>query len=245
MVLGAVIAILILALFFIKEKLLIRFCAFLVILLTAGFFLSYWEIIRREWLLYFSYAVLALMAGIGVSQKSLRPAFVIALGIPISVIATFAALYFGKFTLNVMTLSGLALGVGMLVDNGIVVLENIFAHRERKHKGSSLDIGQVGQDMDKTENVKCQDLTPIEGSAEVFNAITASTLTTMVVFLPLVFVNPEISLLYTGFSMSVILSLLFSLLVAVTLIPTVSARISFSTAGTKPTEPPPDYPNDL
>ncbi len=210
MVLGAVIAILILALFFIKEKLLRRLCAFLVILLTAGFFLSYWEIIRREWLLYFSYAVLALMAGIGVYQKSLRPAFVIALGIPISVIATFAALYFGKFTLNVMTLSGLALGVGMLVDNGIVVLENIFAHREKnKEKFKSA----------------------IEGSTEVFIAITASTLTTMIVFLPLVFVNPEISLLYAGFSMSVILSLFFSLLVAVTLIPAVSARISFSTAG--------------
>lgn len=237
MILGAVIAILILALFFIKEKPLIKLCVFLVALLTAGFFLSYWEIVPRQALLYFSYVVLTLMAGIGVYQKSLRPTFVIALGIPISVIATFAALYFGKFTLNVMTLSGLALGVGMLVDNGIVVLENIFAHRERK--GSSLD-------------VKCQDLAPmhksaIEGSAEVFIAITASTLTTMIVFLPLVFVNPEISLLYTGFSISVILSLFFSLLVAVTLIPAVSARISFSTstAGTELTGPQGDYQRDL
>jgi HAE1 family hydrophobic/amphiphilic exporter-1 len=164
------------------------------------------------------------MAGIGVYQKSLRPTFVIALGIPISVIATFAALYFGKFTLNVMTLSGLALGVGMLVDNGIVVLENIFAHRE---KGSSLHESAV------------------EGSTEVFIAITASTLTTMIVFLPLVFVNQEISLLYAGFSMSVILSLFFSLLVAVTLIPAVSARISFSTAGTELREPQGDYQKDL
>lgn len=228
MILGAVIAILILALFFIKEKLLIRLCSFLVILLTAGFFLSYWEIIPRQTLLYFSYAVLALMAGIGVYRKSLRPTFVIALGIPISVIATFAALYFGKFTLNVMTLSGLALGVGMLVDNGIVVLENIFAHRE-KEKG------------------KEKGLIPsaIKGSTEVFIAITASTLTTMIVFLPLVFVNPEISLLYAGFSMSVILSLFFSLLVAVTLIPAVSARISFSTDGTDIREPQGDYQKDL
>ncbi len=225
MILGAVIAILILALFFIREKLLIRLCAFLVILLTAGFFLSYWEIIPRQALLYFSYSVLALMAGIGVYQKSLRPTFVIALGIPISVIATFAALYFGKFTLNVMTLSGLALGVGMLVDNGIVVLENIFAHRERK-----------GSEKFKSA---------IEGSTEVFIAIVTSTLTTMIVFLPLVFVNPEISLLYTGFSMSVILSLFFSLLVAVTLIPVVSARISFSTAGTELTGPQGDHQRDL
>ncbi|MBI1976208.1 MAG: efflux RND transporter permease subunit, partial [Candidatus Omnitrophica bacterium] len=137
-----------------------------------------------------------------------------AFGIPVSVISTFAMLYFGNLTLNVMTLSGLALGVGMLVDNGIVVLENIFSYyKKRKIEGTAGEEKLNGA---------------IAGAQEVFLAITASTLTTVIVFLPLVFVSPEISLLYRGFAASVVLSLLFSLLVAVTLIPSVSARVPFT-----------------
>jgi HAE1 family hydrophobic/amphiphilic exporter-1 len=129
---------------------------------------------------------------------------IIATAIPISVITTFALMYFGGFTLNIMTLGGLALGVGMLADNAIVVLENIFRRRES---------GAGSQDA------------AINGSEEVISPIIASTFTTLVVFLPLIFVRGMAGVMFKQLSLVVGFSLLCSLGVAVTLVPMLAAKM--------------------
>ncbi|MEJ2501766.1 MAG: efflux RND transporter permease subunit [Gemmatimonadota bacterium] len=132
----------------------------------------------------------------------------IALAIPISVIATFSLLDLAGVSLNIMSLGGLALGVGMLVDNSIVVLENIFRHRERQAAGleaATLDSAAVGAE-------------------EVQGAITASTLTTISVFGPIIYVEGVAGELFGALSFAVAFSLLASLLVALTLLPTMAAR---------------------
>jgi len=136
--------------------------------------------------------------------RNLRSTIVIATAIPVSIIATFALLYFGSLTLNIMTLGGLALGIGMLVDNSIVVLENIFRIRESG---------------DLLENAA------VDGTEEVTTAIIASTLTTMVVFLPLVFMRGMSGVMFKQLSIVVSFSLLCSLTVALTVVPMLSARI--------------------
>jgi HAE1 family hydrophobic/amphiphilic exporter-1 len=136
--------------------------------------------------------------------RNFRSTVVIATAIPTSIIATFALLYFGHFTLNIMTLGGLALGIGMLVDNAIVVLENIFRMRESG---------------DPLENAA------VNGTEEVTAAVIASTLTTMVVFLPLVFVRGMSGVMFKQLSIVVSFALLCSLAVALTLVPMLSARI--------------------
>ncbi len=136
--------------------------------------------------------------------RNFRSTIVIATAIPVSIIATFALLYFGNFTLNIMTLGGLALGIGMLVDNAIVVLENIFRMRE---SGELLDNAAVN------------------GVEEVTAAVFASTLTTMVVFLPLIFVRGMSGVMFKQLSIVVSFALLCSLAVALTLVPMLSARI--------------------
>ncbi|MGD9044932.1 MAG: efflux RND transporter permease subunit, partial [Desulfobacterales bacterium] len=124
--------------------------------------------------------------------------------IPISIVATFALMYFGGFTLNLMTLGGLALGVGMLVDNAIVVLENIFRHREG------------GQEPETAA---------VNGSKEVIAAVIASTITTLVVFLPLIFVRGMAGVMFKQLSYVVSFSLACSLAVALTLVPMLTSRI--------------------
>jgi HAE1 family hydrophobic/amphiphilic exporter-1 len=136
--------------------------------------------------------------------RNLRSTIVITTAIPVSIIATFALLYFGNLTLNIMTLGGLALGIGMLVDNAIVVLENIFRMRE---SGDLLEHAAVN------------------GTEEVTTAIIASTLTTMVVFLPLVFIKGMSGVMFKQLSIVVSFSLLCSLVVALTVVPMLSARI--------------------
>jgi HAE1 family hydrophobic/amphiphilic exporter-1 len=136
--------------------------------------------------------------------RNLRSTTIIATTIPISIIATFALLYFSNFTLNIMTLGGLALGVGMLVDNAIVVLENIFRLRES------------GEMMEHAT---------IYGTEEVTAAIIASTLTTVVVFLPLVFVRGMSGVMFKQLSIVVGFSLLCSLAAALTLVPMLCTRI--------------------
>ncbi|UCC99361.1 MAG: efflux RND transporter permease subunit, partial [Phycisphaerales bacterium] len=136
--------------------------------------------------------------------RNFRSTIVIATAIPVSIIATFALLYFGDATLNIMTLGGLALGIGMLVDNSIVVLENIFRMRE---SGDLLEHAAVN------------------GAEEVTSAVIASTLTTLVVFLPLVFVRGMSGVMFKQLSVVVSFSLLCSLAVALTLVPMLSARI--------------------
>jgi len=129
---------------------------------------------------------------------------VIATTIPISIIATFTLMYFGGFTLNLMTLGGLALGVGMLVDNAIVVLENIYRLRE----------SGMGSET-----------AAIEGSKEVTAAVIASTLTTLVVFLPLIFVQGMSGIMFKQLSYVVSFSLACSLIIALTLVPMLASRI--------------------
>ncbi|MDO9534814.1 MAG: efflux RND transporter permease subunit [Bacillota bacterium] len=136
--------------------------------------------------------------------RSLRSTLVIALAMPISVVTTFNLIYFGGLNLNMMTLGGLALGIGMMVDSSIVVLENIFRLRE---KG-----------LDRIEAAK-------SGTGEVANAITASILTTIAVFFPIVYVTGIVSELFTSLALTVSFALLSSLLVALTLIPMLSSRL--------------------
>jgi len=129
----------------------------------------------------------------------------VALAIPISVVATFALMDAFDVSLNIMSLGGLALGVGMLVDNSIVVLENIFRHRE------------AGTGEDDVASAA-------HGAEEVQSAITASTLTTIAVFGPILYVEGVAGELFGALSLAVAFSLLVSLLVALTLLPTLAAR---------------------
>ncbi|MGE0434725.1 MAG: efflux RND transporter permease subunit, partial [Planctomycetota bacterium] len=133
---------------------------------------------------------------------SLSSTLVIGVAIPISVIATFALMYFNGFTLNTVSFGGLALGVGMLVDNAIVVLESITRCRE---EGDS-PMGAA-----------------IRGVSEVFGAIVASTLTTVAVFLPVVFVEGVAGQIFKQQALTVVFSLLMSLLVAIFVIPVLAA----------------------
>ena len=141
------------------------------------------------------------------------PRYPIAVGlaIPISVLAAFSLCYLFDVSLNVMSLGGLALGVGMLVDNSIVVLENVFRHREEEGRG------------------------PVEsasiGAREVAGAITASTLTTIAVFGPVLYVEGVAGALFADLSLAVAFSLLASLLVALTLLPVLAARFAVRGAG--------------
>ncbi|HXG60886.1 MAG TPA: efflux RND transporter permease subunit [Planctomycetota bacterium] len=136
---------------------------------------------------------------------SVRSTVVIALSIPISVIATFALIYFGGFTLNLMTLGGLALGVGMMVDSSIVVLENIFRRREEEGEG--------------------REEAAVRGTGEVAAAVVASTVTTLVIFLPLVFVRGVTGILFKEMALVIVFSLVCSLFVALTVVPMLASRL--------------------
>lgn len=135
---------------------------------------------------------------------NMRSTMVIATAIPISIIATFALIYFGGFTLNIMTLGGLALGIGMLVDNSIVVLENIYRLQESGEQPLSAASA---------------------GTKEVSSAIIASTLTTVAVFMPMVFIRGMTGIMFKQLAYVVSFSLLCSLFVALTLVPLLSSRI--------------------
>lgn len=136
--------------------------------------------------------------------QNFRSTLIVCLSIPISVIGTFALLYFAGLTLNTMTFGGLALGIGMIVDASIVVLENSYRHMEK------------GKDRVTAS---------IEGSEEVWSAIVASILTHIAVFVPLLFLTGISSILFRQLSVVVIFSLLTSLLVAVTLVPVLCAKL--------------------
>ncbi len=136
--------------------------------------------------------------------RNIKSTAIISTAIPVSVIATFGLLYFSGFTLNLMSLGGLALGVGMLLDNSIVVLENIYRLRE---KG-----------MGKLEAA-------IEGTREVTSPIIAATLTTLVVFLPLIFVRGMSGIMYKQLSYVIAFSIFCSMITALTLVPMLSSRL--------------------
>ena len=139
----------------------------------------------------------------------------IGLAIPISVLAAFSLCYAFDVSLNIMSLGGLALGVGLLVDNSIVVLENIFRHRE------------AGVESRESASI---------GAREVAGAITASTLTTIAVFGPVLYVEGVAGALFGDLSLAVTFSLLASLLVALTLLPVLAARVAAG-KGTPPPTP--------
>ena len=136
--------------------------------------------------------------------RNWRPTFAIALSIPLSILATFIAVYFAGFSLNIMTMSGLALGVGMLVSNAIIVIENIFRHLEEG---------------------KNRKQAAIVGTGEVGTAITASTLTTIAVFLPLIYATGIAGKLSQGLALTVTFALIGSLFTALTLIPMMASKI--------------------
>ncbi|KAA3632441.1 MAG: AcrB/AcrD/AcrF family protein, partial [Proteobacteria bacterium] len=137
--------------------------------------------------------------------RDLRSTAVISLAIPISVVATFALLFFGGFTLNLMTLGGLALGVGMMVDSSVVVLENIFRRRQ-EHGDGAVEAA-------------------VNGAREVASAVVAGTVTTLVIFLPLVFVEGVSGVLFKEFAYVIMFSLLCSLLVSLSLVPVMGSRL--------------------
>jgi len=130
---------------------------------------------------------------------------IVSLSIPISIIATFTMMYFNGLTLNVMTLSGLALGAGMLIDNVIVVIESIFRNRE--------------QGLERREAI-------INGTTEVAGAVIASTVTTIVVFIPIVYLHGASGELFKDLAWTVTFALLSSLFVALMVIPVLYDRLT-------------------
>ncbi|MFO7568121.1 MAG: efflux RND transporter permease subunit [Enhygromyxa sp.] len=143
--------------------------------------------------------------------RNLRSTAVIGVAIPVSLVATFALIYFAGLTLNLMTLGGLALGVGMMVDNSIVVLENIFRRRD-----------ELGEDIETAA---------VAGTAEVGPAIVASTVTTLVIFLPLVFVAGVSGVLFKDLAIVIGFSLACSLLASLSLVPMLAAKLLRPQAG--------------
>ncbi len=135
--------------------------------------------------------------------RNVSSTLLISTAIPASILATILLMLWGGLTLNLMTFGGLALAIGMLVDNAIVVLENIFRHREEGRPPK---------------------LAAEEASNEVGTAISASTLTTVVVFLPMFFTTGIASVMFRPLAFVVTVSLMCSLLVALTLIPSLAAH---------------------
>lgn len=136
--------------------------------------------------------------------RSVKSPIIIGIAIPYSVIVTFVLMFFANFSLNIMTLGALALGIGMLVDNAIVVIENIERH--------------LGLEKDPITAAK-------EGTKEVALAITASTLTTIAVFIPVMFIEGLIGQIFTEFALTISFSLIASLVVALTVVPMLASRL--------------------
>ena len=137
--------------------------------------------------------------------RNIRSTFVVGLSIPISIMSTFALIYFCGFTLNTISLSGLALATGLIVDDAIVVLENIHRHVERD--------GRRGAEASVT------------GTMEIIGAVVASTFTVMVVFLPLLLIKGQTGQTFTQFALVVVFSLGISLLDACTVVPMLASRL--------------------
>jgi len=150
------------------------------------------------------YAALLTVVVLLLFLRSGRSTLVIALAIPTSIIGTFLLLNLMRRSLNVISLAGLAFAVGMLVDNAVVVLENIFRHH------------QAGKDPFAAS---------VHGSKEVWGAVAASTLTTLAVFLPVLFVEEEAGQLFRDIALAISSAVGLSLIVSVTVIPTAAARL--------------------
>ncbi len=136
--------------------------------------------------------------------RSGRSALIVAITIPISIIATFSIMDFSNVSMNIISLSGLTLAVGLVVDNAVVVLENIFRFREDGFEGKE---------------------SATSGATEVATPVIVSTLTTLVVFLPILFVPGIAGLLFRDMALTISFALIVSVLVAITLIPVLSSRL--------------------
>ena len=136
--------------------------------------------------------------------RGVKSPIIIGVAIPYSVIVTFVMMFFADFSLNIMTLGALALGIGMLVDNAIVVIENIERH---------LAMGKPAKEA------------AADGTKEVGGAITASTLTTLAVFVPVIFITGIIGEIFTEFALTISFSLFASLIVAFTVVPMMASRM--------------------
>ncbi|WP_406677239.1 efflux RND transporter permease subunit [Moorella sp. ACPs] len=158
------------------------------------------------------YGGLLAMLIIFIFLRNFRATLVIGLTIPISVITTFVLLYFGKMTLNMMTLGGLSLGIGRMVDDAIVVFDNIYRHRQEGREAMAA---------------------AVSGTRQVTTAVVASTLTTVSVFLPIAFIEGMAREIFGPLALTVAFSLMASLAVSMTVTPTVAARLL---AGTLPPE---------
>ena len=135
--------------------------------------------------------------------RNIRSALILGLSIPVSIIATFIAMYYFDISLNMMSMGGLAIGVGMLIDNSIVILENVFRFREKGARPAEA---------------------AILGADEMAMAITASTLTNLCVFIPFFFTTGLAGQLFRQMALTITFSQLCSLLVALTLIPMMTSR---------------------
>ena len=136
--------------------------------------------------------------------RDFKPTIIVGFAIPISLITAFVMMYFSKITLNIISMGGLALGVGMLVDNSIVVIENIYRMR---NEGKSATEAAV------------------KGASQVAGAIMASTLTTVAVFLPIVFTKGLTRQIFTDMGLTIAYSLIASLIIALTLVPMMSSKM--------------------
>lgn len=138
--------------------------------------------------------------------RSVRSTLIIGITIPLSILLTLLVMFYADLTLNLMTLAGLSLGIGMLVDNAIVILENIYSYRERGTKPT---------------------VAALLGSEEMISAITSSTLTTICVFLPMIMYQKQLGMIgqvFKGLALTVIISLLSSLVLAVSLVPVLAGK---------------------
>jgi len=167
----------------------------------AGFISASIDDLKNTALIGGGLAVLILMAFL----RNFRATMVVALSIPISIISTFSLLYFGGFTLNTISLSGMALSTGLIVDDAVVVLENIFRHIER----------------DKRRAAEAA----VTGASEIMGAVVASTITVMVVFFPLLLVRGQSGQMFSQFALVVIFSIAVSLLDATTVVPMLASRL--------------------
>lgn len=145
--------------------------------------------------------------------RNFRSTIVVGLSIPVAIISSFTLLYVCGFTLNTMSLGGLALATGLIVDDAVVVIENIFRHLERDRKGI----------YDAA----------VDGTNEILSAVFASTWTVMVVFLPLMFIKGQAGQMYTQFALVVVFSLAISYMVAATLVPMLATRLISGEAHTE------------
>lgn len=167
---------------------------------TAGYIEQAISNVSRSLLYGSVLAVIVLMLFLG----NFSATMVVAIAIPVSLIATFALIFFNGYTFNLMSLGGLALGVGLMVDSSIVVLENILRRREELGEG--------------------QQESAIAGGNEVAAAIVASTLTTLAIFIPMLFARELAGQLFRQLAIVVAFSLICALLVALTLVPMLTAR---------------------